>query len=108
MEIICSDIVGPFRVRSFASHAKYFQLHTCRLTGYMWVNFHAVKSTASAELMQLGQKHAAPLGLRIRILQSDSDALYKDARFKAWAVDRTATRVPSRLTSRSCWTWFAP
>lgn len=85
MSVICSDICGPFRVRSLVGHHKYWQLHLDRVTEHMWINFHTVKSTTGTALMSLQQLHAEPLGLKIRFLQSDSDSLYKDSKLKVWA-----------------------
>eukprot|EP01034_Spumella_vulgaris_P044654 gene44654-55567_t len=91
MDTICSDTVGPFRVRSFEGHWLYFQLHSCQLIDYLWVDFHSVKSTAIVELMAMDEKYAAPLGLRIKCFQSDSDVLYKDAKLKACAAKNGIT-----------------
>lgn len=84
MEVIRSDIVGPFRTLS-CFQSKYFQLHEDPVTGYLWINFHRVKSTASEDLMQLQSKFASPRNLRIKILQSDSDSIYKDQKLANYA-----------------------
>eukprot|EP01034_Spumella_vulgaris_P025234 gene25234-31665_t len=88
MQVISSDIKGPFRVRSLLG-SYYFQLHHDRKSKVMFVNFHKTKDTAAEELMALQNKYATPLGLKIAVMQSDSDALYKDRKLRSYASENS-------------------
>ncbi len=84
MHVIRSDIEGPFRTLSVHG-SKYWQLHECPKTNFLWIDFMSAKSAASGHLMSMQAKFAEPLSLKIRYLQSDSDQIYKDQKLVNWA-----------------------
>lgn len=84
MEIIRSDIKGPFQTKSLHGN-RYFQLHQDATTTYLWINFHKTKDTAANALIELQQRAATPINATIKKIQSDSDTIYKSARLTKWA-----------------------
>ena len=87
MEIISSDIVGKIRIMSLQRN-RYFVIYVDHATSYVVIYFVNQKSDLFNTITKLKKEHIDYYGLTMKILQADSDSLYRDQKMRIWCEDR--------------------
>jgi hypothetical protein len=86
-EKVGSDVVGKVQVKSIHGN-NYFVFYVDYKTNYMVTYFIQKKSELLSTLEELESKYIKFYGHKMKILQSDSEAIYKDIKVKEWCSER--------------------
>jgi hypothetical protein len=86
-EKVGSDLVGPISVQSLQGN-RYFVLYVDYKTCYITVYFVRHKNDLIDTLDMLYRDHVQRSGRTMKVLQSDSESVFKDKLVAAWCTER--------------------
>jgi hypothetical protein len=88
LEIICSDIKGPFPKRSIY-HNKWFILFVCAKSKHKTVYFMKNKTETLEKLMLYKKEFPDMFGYTMKVLQCDQDKMFVDKELKKFCLDNS-------------------